>query len=145
VYVISLRFLTMLCELSSHAVRDEVRDKCVKWTRKFRGKNALTYFKRGHLLSIANKTRERLVQNIRPGDVNLLSKLCPSSGILKTREHSVSKGAGIAQSRYSDWLRAGRPRGRSSSPGRIKNFLQVVQTGSGDHPASYPMATFPQG
>jgi hypothetical protein len=23
---------------------------------------------------------------------------------------------------YSDWLRAGRPRGRSSSPGRIKNF-----------------------
>jgi hypothetical protein len=26
-------------------------------------------------------------------------------------------------SRYSDWLRAGRPRGRSSSPGRVKNFL----------------------
>jgi hypothetical protein len=25
--------------------------------------------------------------------------------------------------RYSDWLRAGRPRGRSSSPGRVKNFL----------------------
>jgi hypothetical protein len=25
-------------------------------------------------------------------------------------------------SRYSDWLRAGRPRGRSSSPGRVKNF-----------------------
>jgi hypothetical protein len=23
---------------------------------------------------------------------------------------------------YSDWLRAGRPRGRSSSPGRVKNF-----------------------
>jgi hypothetical protein len=23
----------------------------------------------------------------------------------------------------SDWLRAGRPRGRSSSPGRVKNFL----------------------
>jgi hypothetical protein len=26
-------------------------------------------------------------------------------------------------SRYSDWLRARRPRGRSSSPGRIKTFL----------------------
>jgi hypothetical protein len=25
--------------------------------------------------------------------------------------------------RYSDWLRAGWPRGRSSSPGRVKNFL----------------------
>jgi hypothetical protein len=27
------------------------------------------------------------------------------------------------RSRYSDWLRAGRPRGRSSSPGGVKNFL----------------------
>jgi hypothetical protein len=26
-------------------------------------------------------------------------------------------------SRYSNWLRAGRPRGRSSSPGGGKNFL----------------------
>jgi hypothetical protein len=26
-------------------------------------------------------------------------------------------------SRYSDWLRAGRRRGQSSSPGRVKNFL----------------------
>jgi hypothetical protein len=25
--------------------------------------------------------------------------------------------------RYSDWLRAGRPRGRSSSPRRVKNFF----------------------
>jgi hypothetical protein len=39
-------------------------------------------------------------------------------------------------SRYSDWLRAARPRGRSSSRGRVKNFslLQVFQTGSGVHP-----------
>jgi hypothetical protein len=29
----------------------------------------------------------------------------------------------VATSRYSDWLRAGRPRGRSSSPGKVKNFL----------------------
>jgi hypothetical protein len=27
------------------------------------------------------------------------------------------------RSRYSDWLRAGRPRGRSSSPGRGETFL----------------------
>jgi hypothetical protein len=54
------------------------------------------------------------------------------------------------EDRYSDWLRAGRPRGRSSSPGRSKNFsfLHVVQTGSGAHPVSYPAGTggsFPGG
>jgi hypothetical protein len=55
---------------------------------------------------------------------------------------------GIRRSRYSYWLWVGRQRGRSSSPGRVKNFLHVVQTGSGDHPASYPMAagaSFPRG
>jgi hypothetical protein len=51
---------------------------------------------------------------------------------------------------YSYWLRAGRPRGRSSSPGMGQDFspLHVVQTGSGAHPASYPMGTggpFPGG
>jgi hypothetical protein len=35
------------------------------------------------------------------------------------------------RTRYRDWLRARRPRGRSSSPGRVKNFLHVVHTGSG--------------
>jgi hypothetical protein len=45
------------------------------------------------------------------------------------------------RSRYSDWLRAGRPRGRSSSPGRVKTFLHVVQTGSVVHPASCLMGT----
>jgi hypothetical protein len=29
----------------------------------------------------------------------------------------------ISGSGYSDWLRPGRPRGRSSSPGRVKIFL----------------------
>jgi hypothetical protein len=46
------------------------------------------------------------------------------------------------------YLRAGRPRGRSSSAGRVKNFLYVVQTSSGGHLASYPMGTggcFPGG
>jgi hypothetical protein len=28
---------------------------------------------------------------------------------------------------------------QSSSPGRVKNFLYSVQTGSGAHPASHPM------
>jgi hypothetical protein len=42
-------------------------------------------------------------------------------------------------SRYSDWLRAGRPRGWSSSPGRVKNFL--FSTGYGAHPGSYPVGT----
>jgi hypothetical protein len=36
-----------------------------------------------------------------------------SSGILGPGERS----------RYNDWLRAGQPKGRSSSPGKIKNFL----------------------
>jgi hypothetical protein len=49
---------------------------------------------------------------------------------------------------YWDSLQAGRPRGRGSSPGRVKNFLHVVQTGSGADPASYSMGTggsFPGG
>jgi hypothetical protein len=46
-----------------------------------------------------------------------------------------------SRSRYSDWLRAGRPRGRSLSPCRVKYFLHVVQSGSGVHPTSYPMGT----
>jgi hypothetical protein len=44
-------------------------------------------------------------------------------------------------SRYSNWLWAGWQRGCSSSPGRIKNFLHVIQTRSGAHPASYPTGT----
>jgi hypothetical protein len=44
-------------------------------------------------------------------------------------------------SRYSDWLRAGQPRGLSSSPCKVKNFLHVLQTGSGVHPTSYPLGT----
>jgi hypothetical protein len=44
-------------------------------------------------------------------------------------------------SRDSDWLRTGRPRGRSSRPDRVKNYLHVVQTDSGVHPASYPTGT----
>jgi hypothetical protein len=54
------------------------------------------------------------------------------------------------RSRYSDWLRAGRPRIRSSSQkeGQKFSLLHSVQTGSEAHPASYPMGTggsFPGG
>jgi hypothetical protein len=47
------------------------------------------------------------------------------------------------RSPYNDWLRAERRSGLSSSSCRFKNFyfLHVVQTGSGDHPASYTMGT----
>jgi hypothetical protein len=48
----------------------------------------------------------------------------------------LSSGAQLRReyrSRYSYWLRAGRPRGRSSSPGRIKNFHLSFR------PASYPI------
>jgi hypothetical protein len=47
-------------------------------------------------------------------------------------------------SRYSDWLRAGRPGGVAvKSPGRVKKFslLHTVQTGSGVHPTSYKIGT----
>jgi hypothetical protein len=53
-------------------------------------------------------------------------------------------------SRYSDRLRAGRRRGRSSSPTRVKDFpfLHVVRTSYEAHPACYPVGTggsFPGG
>jgi hypothetical protein len=54
--------------------------------------------------------------------------------------------AAAAARRYSGWLKVGPPSGRSSSPGRAKNFhftiySYIVQTGSEVHPASYPMGT----
>jgi hypothetical protein len=49
--------------------------------------------------------------------------------------YAFTEGPG-EHNQYSDWLQAGRPRGRSSIPGKVKNFLHVVQTGSGAHPAS---------
>jgi hypothetical protein len=43
-----------------------------------------------------------------------------------------SSAVGIVTGRKRDWR---------SSRGRIRNFLHSVQTGSGAHPASYPMGT----
>jgi hypothetical protein len=42
---------------------------------------------------------------------------------------------------HVDWLRAEQQRGQNSRPGRVEFFLCVAQTGSGAHPASYPMGT----
>jgi hypothetical protein len=41
----------------------------------------------------------------------------------RTTYHSTLSSQSVVRSRYKDWLRAGRPRDRSSSPGRDKNFL----------------------
>jgi hypothetical protein len=55
------------------------------------------------------------------------------------------QGAGLAP---SVWRLATGRTAESSNPGRVKNFLHVVQIGSGAHPVSYPMGTgdfFPLG
>jgi hypothetical protein len=44
------------------------------------------------------------------------------------------------RSQYSDWLRTGRPRGRSSNFYRVKNVLHIVQATPGSH-ISYQMRT----
>jgi hypothetical protein len=43
--------------------------------------------------------------------------------------------------RSSDWLRAGRPKDRSSDPVRINNLFLIVQTGFGAHPVCHEMPT----
>jgi hypothetical protein len=49
----------------------------------------------------------------------------------------------LVKSIHLQGSRAGRPRGRSFSPGRGKIFspLHSVQTGYGSHTASYPMGS----
>jgi hypothetical protein len=46
-------------------------------------------------------------------------------------------------SRYSDWLRAGRPRGRSSSPGRVNNFLLSTSSRPALGPTQPPIQGVP--
>jgi hypothetical protein len=43
------------------------------------------------------------------------------------------------RSRYSDLLQVGGLRGRTLIPSRFKNFLSIVQTGSGVDPVFYTM------
>jgi hypothetical protein len=49
------------------------------------------------------------------------------------------------RSRYSDWLRAGRRRGRSSSPRRVKNFLFSTSSRPGLGPTQPPLQWLPGG
>jgi hypothetical protein len=59
-------------------------------------------------------------------DVTQLFVLQNNSGIQLSLVQEQWLSYGLLRgdhSRYSYWLRAGRPRGRSSSPGRVKNFL----------------------
>jgi hypothetical protein len=49
------------------------------------------------------------------------------------------------RSRYSDWLRVGRPRGRSSSPGGVKNFLFSTLSRSALGPTRPPIQWLPAG
>jgi hypothetical protein len=46
-------------------------------------------------------------------------------------------------SRDSDWLRGERPRGRSSSPGRLKNFLFSTSSRPALGPAQPPIQLVP--
>jgi hypothetical protein len=46
-------------------------------------------------------------------------------------------------SRYSDWLRAGQPKGQISSPGRVKNFLFSTLSGPALDPTQPPVQWIP--
>jgi hypothetical protein len=47
------------------------------------------------------------------------------------------------RSQYSDWLRAGRPRGRSSSPGGVKNFHSYMSCRPALGPTKPPIQWVP--
>jgi hypothetical protein len=60
------------------------------------------------------------------------SNLSYNISFLKSRDNSVGIATGCGLDDKS---------GRSSSPGKVKNFLHVVQTCSGAYPAAFPMDT----
>jgi hypothetical protein len=66
----------------------------------------------------------------KPPDCWFWQRSKPAVGNILNMISYISKEQGW-RGRYSDWLRAGRPRGWSSSPGRVKNFSHVVQTDPG--------------
>jgi hypothetical protein len=51
--------------------------------------------------------------------------------------------AAAQRSRYSEWLQAGQPRGRSSSPGRDKNFLFSISSRLALGPTQAPSQWLP--
>jgi hypothetical protein len=48
----------------------------------------------------------------------------------------------LRRSRYIDWLRAGQPISRSSSPGRIKNFQKSSRPAVESNQTTYPSASW---
>jgi hypothetical protein len=55
--------------------------------------------------------------------VYIASLVCLRSLKISFLYSKIHKKEPGTRSRYSGWLQTGRPRGRSSSPGRVKNFL----------------------
>jgi hypothetical protein len=73
-------------------------------------------------------------------------KLCTHVGDLHETLLSISNFQSpwsIIRSRYSDWLRAGRWRGRSSSPGRVENFLFSTSSRPALGPTQTPIQWVP--
>jgi hypothetical protein len=71
-----------------------------------------------------NYTTERRTTAVPTGWTSQPELLAPCVPATRRPDsYKVSKPVGRAQSRDSDWLRAEQPRGRSSSPERVKNFL----------------------
>jgi hypothetical protein len=66
-----------------------------------------------------------------------------------TRQCSVSSLELEAEprhlSRYSDWLRAGRPRARSLIPGGVRNFYSCLSFGPALRPTQAPVEWIPGG
>jgi hypothetical protein len=58
---------------------------------------------------------------------------------------TVFKVGTALPSRYSDGLRAGRPRGRSSSPGMVENFLFSTASRPALGPTQLPIQWVPGG
>jgi hypothetical protein len=69
-------------------------------------------------------------------------------GFKKTEQSQIVKVPRLNQeprwrSRYSDWLRAGRRRGQSSSPGRVKSFLFSTSSRPAMGPTQPPIQGVP--
>jgi hypothetical protein len=62
----------------------------------------------------------RKLQNEKVENLYSLSQQFTGGRLLRSNYFSPLRNL---DSRNSDWLRAGRPRSRSSSPSRVKNFL----------------------
>jgi hypothetical protein len=58
-------------------------------------------------------------------------------------ERYVINRIGFILIRYNDCLRAGRPRGRSSGPGRVKNFLFSMLLRPAQRPTRVPIQWVP--